>query len=210
MRWAPPWALADNAGTVQTSYTYEPFGGITQSGSANTNSFKYTAREDDGTGLIYYRARYYSPRLQRFLSEDPIGFDGGDANLYAYVSNNPVNFTDPLGNFAIPLPLIPLIPPAIDAGMGMLAGGMLGQIISNIINSSDARIPNNTNPEDARDSIEKAQAKHKKLGARPSIKNPADEFDGEWEGVKRKPKQNAIRDLSKSKQKGKTGRRQCE
>ncbi len=102
--------------------------------------------------------------------------------MYAYAGNTPVNFTDPLGNFAIPLPLIPLIPPAIDAGMGMLAGGMLGQIISNIINSSDARLPNNKYPEDALDSIEKAQAKHKKPGARPSIENPADEFDGEWKG----------------------------
>ncbi|MBX3302489.1 MAG: RHS repeat-associated core domain-containing protein [Nitrospira sp.] len=90
-------ALADTAGTVQTSYTYEPFGGTTQSGSASTNSYKYTEREDDGTGLYYYRARYYSPRLQRFISEDPIGFRGRNINLYGYVSNNPINRIDPLG-----------------------------------------------------------------------------------------------------------------
>ncbi|HEV8574686.1 MAG TPA: RHS repeat-associated core domain-containing protein [Dehalococcoidia bacterium] len=45
----------------------------------------------------YCRARYYHPGLQRFLSEDPIGFAGGDVNLYAYVSNNPTNYVDPLG-----------------------------------------------------------------------------------------------------------------
>ena len=90
-------ALANTSGAVQTSYTYEAFGGTTQSGSASTNSYKYTGREDDGTGLYYYRARYYSPRLQRFVSEDPIGFLGGDANLYAYVKNSPLVFIDPYG-----------------------------------------------------------------------------------------------------------------
>ncbi|MFH1154915.1 MAG: RHS repeat-associated core domain-containing protein [Pseudomonadota bacterium] len=43
------------------------------------------------------RARYYDPEVGRFISEDPIGFDGGDVNLYAYVLNNPVNRTDPWG-----------------------------------------------------------------------------------------------------------------
>lgn len=48
-------------------------------------------------GLYYYRARYYSAELQRFISEDPIGLAGGDVNFYAYVGNNPVNRVDPLG-----------------------------------------------------------------------------------------------------------------
>lgn len=57
----------------------------------------YTGREDDRTGFYYYRARYYSPKLQRFVSEDPLGLRGGDVNLYAYVGNNVVNARDPLG-----------------------------------------------------------------------------------------------------------------
>ena len=44
-----------------------------------------------------WRRRIPSPMLQRFISEDPLGFAGGDANLYAYVKNNPVNSFDPLG-----------------------------------------------------------------------------------------------------------------
>lgn len=45
----------------------------------------------------YYRARYYHPGLQRFISEDPLGFAAGDPNLYAYVGNNPIDRRDPLG-----------------------------------------------------------------------------------------------------------------
>lgn len=56
-----------------------------------------TGRENDGTGLYYYRARYYSPTMQRFVSEDPIRFLSGDFNLYAYVGNNPLLFIDPFG-----------------------------------------------------------------------------------------------------------------
>jgi RHS repeat-associated protein len=90
-------ALGDGTGTIQTQYTYEPFGYASQTGAVNMNSYKYTGREDDGTGLYYYRARYYHPRLQRFISEDPLGFVGGDVNLYAYVQNKPLRFTDPTG-----------------------------------------------------------------------------------------------------------------
>jgi len=90
-------ALTDDAGAVQTSYTYEPFGNTTVSGQVNANSFQYTGRENDGTGLYYYRARYYSPATHRFLGEDPIGVDGADTNLYAYVSCSPLNSTDPDG-----------------------------------------------------------------------------------------------------------------
>jgi RHS repeat-associated protein len=50
-------------------------------------------------GLYYYKARMYSPTLGRFLQTDPIGTKD-DLNLYAYVKNNPVNFTDPTGLIA--------------------------------------------------------------------------------------------------------------
>ena len=92
--------LADPTGSVATSYTYEPFGKTTVAGTSNTNPFRFTGREEDSTGalsLYHYRARYYSPSLQRFLTEDPIGFAGGDANLYGYVWNAPTSFADPSG-----------------------------------------------------------------------------------------------------------------
>jgi RHS repeat-associated protein len=97
-------ALTGSASTVQTEYTYEPFGNITVTGSSNTNPFQYTGRENDGSGLYYYRARYYHTTLQRFISEDPLEFGGGDFNLYTYVSNNAANSTDPEGYYSGPIP----------------------------------------------------------------------------------------------------------
>ena len=98
-------ALTNDAGTVTTTYTYSPFGSTSITGPS-TNPFQFTGRENDGNGLYYYRARYYSPSHSRFLSEDPLKFDGGDANLYAYVFNNPTNFVDPTGaKIRIPGPI---------------------------------------------------------------------------------------------------------
>jgi len=109
-------ALGDGTGTLQTQYTYEPFGITTQTGAASTNSYKYTGREDDGSGLYYYRARYYQPRLQRFIAEDPLGFGGGgDVNLYEYVSGNPMMYRDPYGLFELPL----LPQEVVDASAGI-------------------------------------------------------------------------------------------
>ena len=46
--------------------------------------------------------RWYEPKLGRFISRDPIGFEGG-INLYGYAENSPVNFIDPDGEFAVPV-----------------------------------------------------------------------------------------------------------
>ena len=91
-------ALADSSGVVQTSYTYDPFGNTTVAGTSSSNSSQFTTRENDGSGLYYYRSRYYSSALGRFISEDPVGIAGG-INLYAYVANDPVNFADPQGTW---------------------------------------------------------------------------------------------------------------
>jgi RHS repeat-associated protein len=90
-------SLSDSSGTVQTEYSYEPFGTATVSGSTSTNELRYTGREEDSTNLNYYRARYYHPGLARFIAEDPIGLAGGDTNFYAYVLNQPTGLVDPTG-----------------------------------------------------------------------------------------------------------------
>jgi RHS repeat-associated protein len=89
-------ALADSTTVLRTTYTFEPFGSTTSVGTTSSNTFTYTGREADLADLYFYRARYYNPKLQRFLSEDPIGFSGG-VNLYAYVANNPLLYVDPFG-----------------------------------------------------------------------------------------------------------------
>ena len=89
-------ALTDENGVVKTTYTYDPFGNVTVSGEYSDNPFEYTGRENDGTGLYYYRYRYYSPELQRFISEDPIGLLGG-INFFSYVGNQPTRYNDPSG-----------------------------------------------------------------------------------------------------------------
>jgi len=90
--------ITDVSGNTIGTYGYNSFGAIIlQSGNLN-QPFMFTAREfDPESGLYYYRARYYDPRAGRFLTKDPIGFAGGDVNLYRYVINNPVNLIDPLG-----------------------------------------------------------------------------------------------------------------
>jgi RHS repeat-associated protein len=96
-------ALSGPSATVDTAYTYEPFGNTVVTGAATTNSFAFTERELDGSGLFFYRARYYDTISQRFMSEDPIEFRGG-ANLFAYVGNRPTRYSDPLGLRACDLP----------------------------------------------------------------------------------------------------------
>jgi len=90
-------SLSNSAGTIANTYTYDSYGNLTASTGTLVNSFRYTARESDPeTGLYYYRARYYDPNDGRFSNEDPIQFDGGN-NFYAYVANDPIDWTDPLG-----------------------------------------------------------------------------------------------------------------
>jgi RHS repeat-associated protein len=121
-------ALADSTATVQTEYTYEPFGKTTATGTSDTNPFQYTARENDGTGLHYNRARYYHSGLQRFIAEDFLNLgqaqlwlqevgtavQGHDLrnfillnsqalNSYNYAVNNSLRYGDPSGLWYVDL-----------------------------------------------------------------------------------------------------------
>ncbi|HZY30750.1 MAG TPA: RHS repeat-associated core domain-containing protein, partial [Candidatus Methylomirabilis sp.] len=90
--------LTNVSGAVQGEYRYGPFGKTQASGQTGANPFQFTGRENDGTGLYYYRLRYYHPTLSRFVSEDPLRpLTGADLNLYTYVSNAPLNAVDPFG-----------------------------------------------------------------------------------------------------------------
>ena len=81
------------------------------------------------SGRSYYRARYYDPASGKFVSEDPLGFYGGDTNLYRYVLNSPSNYMDPEGEMILALPL-----PVVTGIIGGLAGG-LGDLSAQTLNN---------------------------------------------------------------------------
>lgn len=93
-------ALTDASANVVNKYAYTPFGAITNQQEAIAQPFKYVGKYGvmtEPNGLYYMKARYYDPQVGRFISEDPLGFGGGDVNLMAYVGNQPVNGIDPSG-----------------------------------------------------------------------------------------------------------------
>ena len=100
---------ADALGNASAVYTYGSFG---ESSQLNEERFRYTGQQLlSDLGLYYYKARLYSPDLGRFLSEDPVGFDG--VNFYAYVDNSPLIYRDPDGQNPLALP-------------AAIAGGLIG------------------------------------------------------------------------------------
>jgi RHS repeat-associated protein len=115
--------IKDSTGSLIKSYSYDVWGNVTNGIDNNaqfTNPFKYTGEyQDDESGLVYLRARYYDSKEGRFLSVD--SYDGNlndplTLNLYTYTQNNPLIYNDPTGHF---LNLI------IGAGIGAVVGATI-------------------------------------------------------------------------------------
>ena len=85
--------------TIANHIIYDAYGALTsQTAPAVDHLFGYTGRPlDEETGLQNNLNRWYDAGVGRWLSEDPIGFEGGDGNLYRYVGNRPTRFVDPNG-----------------------------------------------------------------------------------------------------------------
>ena len=113
-------------GAIAAEYTYDAFGQITQTGALQ-QPFGFTGREFDAeSGLYYYRARYYDPALGMFIQSDPIGFAAGDLNIYAYVENDPFNWTDPSGLASDGDVLTAGIVATTRSTMGIIGRGLMG------------------------------------------------------------------------------------
>ncbi len=86
--------LTNASGVVTDNYAYRAFGTEWHSGNGSRNSYRYVGQYGyyrDCAAMQYVRARYLDVQAGRWVSQDPIGYDGGDWNLYRYVGNEPIN-----------------------------------------------------------------------------------------------------------------------
>ena len=117
--------IVSTSGTVLDHIVYDSFGNIvTETNASNGDRFKFAGMQYDATtGQYYDHARYYSAATGRFVSQDPMGFAAGDANLYRYVDNSPTNGVDPSGHMH----------PAIAGGViGAATGFIVGMTMQGI------------------------------------------------------------------------------
>jgi RHS repeat-associated protein len=90
--------MTDASGTVVWDADYKPFGEVTITLSTITNNLRFPGQYFDAeTGTHYNYYRDYNPSIGRYVEADPLGIEKGINHLYAYVANNPLNITDPLG-----------------------------------------------------------------------------------------------------------------
>jgi RHS repeat-associated protein len=85
-------------GTVVQRIDYDEFGQVTQNTNPGYQPFGYAGGlRDEQTGLVRFGRRDYDPTTGRWTAKDPVGFKGGQANLYTYALGNPVRYLDPDG-----------------------------------------------------------------------------------------------------------------
>jgi RHS repeat-associated protein len=100
---SPRLVVDTSSGQVAQAMDYDVWGRVIQDTNPGFQPFGFAGGlYDRDTGLIRFGARDYDPETGRWTTKDPLGFDGGESNLYAYVGNNPLNQVDPLGLFLYP------------------------------------------------------------------------------------------------------------
>ena len=120
-------AASDESGNLLWRKSYAPYGEQID-GNTDNEPVSYTGKKhDDATGLTYFGARYYDPRIGRFMATDPVHFMESNPvsfNRYAYVNNNPYKYVDPDGKILFLAPLAIFILKEVAAeGLSQATGG---------------------------------------------------------------------------------------
>jgi RHS repeat-associated protein len=138
--------VADASGNVVKRISYDSFGNILEDTNPSfTIPFGFAGGlHDRGTGLVRFGYRDYDPEVGRWTAKDPIGFAGGDTDLYGYVLNYPINFTDPyglktLGEYWVPVEHF--LSPFVVGGGAIISGAFVGTSGAVLTATSVAVIP---------------------------------------------------------------------
>ncbi|MBK9041548.1 MAG: hypothetical protein IPL83_20750 [Bdellovibrionales bacterium] len=113
---SPKLVIDTETGAVVQQIEYDEFGAVLSDSNPGFQPFGFAGGlYDSDTKLVRFGARDYNPTVGRWTSKDPIGFNGGDTNLYGYVINDPINFIDPDGEH----------PVLVGAAIGVFFGAFL-------------------------------------------------------------------------------------
>jgi RHS repeat-associated protein len=140
---SPRLVVDSTTGAIAQRVDYDEWGVVLADSNPGFQPFGFAGGlYDRDTGLVRFGARDYEPGTGRWTNKDPILFDGGDSNVYAYVANDPVNLVDPAGlkcrtywervwdNFVLTNKTIPgMLAPF---GLGVLTTGPIAQAIGGI------------------------------------------------------------------------------
>jgi RHS repeat-associated protein len=133
-----------STGAIVQRMREDEFGNVVEDTSPGDTPFGFAGGlYDADTGLVRFGARDYDPVVGRWISKDPIRFDGGQANIYAYVNNDPINAVDLAGTGAevlvLPLCVVqPEICAAVAAGVaGAVILGVVGNEIGKLLEPTD-------------------------------------------------------------------------
>ncbi len=104
---SPVEVVDTTTGAIVEQISYDAWGTITSDTNPGFQPFGFAGGLYDAeTGLVHFGARDYDPVIGRWTTRDPLGFAGGDTNLYGYVLQDPVNFVDPSGLLPLSLRII--------------------------------------------------------------------------------------------------------
>lgn len=146
---------------------YDEYGNFMKNTNPNFQHLAFAGGlYDQDTKFLRFGARDYDPTIGRWTTKDPLGFDGGDTNVYAYVSGNPMSAIDPTGKFAFVLPVIPVLVDAFIVVSAAYAGWKVSKL-TNVLMSKGGK--QNINHSDLRHlSTEELERRYKDPNTTPA------------------------------------------